>query len=159
SSHILPLRSNIKALSRYVFASVDKTFSNKCRESGQVAIVGGDNYGQGSSREHAALCPRYLGVRVKLVKSFARIHKANLCNFGIIPLTFKDPLHYGMIKEGQILKLPNIRRLIQEGRKDIPVLVEGMEISTILDISERQRRFLLAGGALNLVREELTEGA
>ncbi len=155
ASHILPLRSNIEALSNHVFTSVDPDFPHKCRKVSQVAIVGGENYGQGSSREHAALAPRLLGVRVKLAKSFARIHKANLCNFGIIPLVFKDPADYEIIKEGQSLVIKNVRGLIESGMTEIPVMLQGREITTVLDVSGRQRKFLLAGGALNFVKHEL----
>jgi aconitate hydratase len=91
---ILPLRSNIEAISEYIFSQITPDFHRECREKGIVVVIGGENYGQGSSREHAALAPRYLGVRAKIVKSFARIHKANLCNFGILPLTLKDPGDY-----------------------------------------------------------------
>ncbi len=155
ASHILPLRSNIEALSNHVFTSVDPDFPHKCRKVSQVAIVGGENYGQGSSREHAALAPRFLGVRVKLAKSFARIHKANLCNFGIIPLVFKDPADYEIIEEGQSLVIKNVRGLIESGMTEIPVMLQGREITTVLDVSGRQRKFLLAGGALNFVKHEL----
>jgi len=88
---VLPLRSNIEAISEFVYSQLDADFARNCKKKEAVVVVGGDNYGQGSSREHAALAPRYLGVRAKIAKSFARIHKANLCNFGILPLTFKDP--------------------------------------------------------------------
>ncbi|EFK11815.1 aconitase C-terminal domain protein [delta proteobacterium NaphS2] len=115
-------------------------------------MVGGENYGQGSSREHAALAPRYLGVRVKIAKSFARIHKANLCNFGIIPLTFKNPEDYDRMNRGDRVSLHNIRDLIEEEETNIPVEVNGRRIMTTLDVSERQRKFLLAGGGLNFVR-------
>jgi len=119
--------------------------------------VGGENYGQGSSREHAALAPRYLGVLVKIAKSFARIHKDNLCNFGIIPLTFKNPEDYERLNKGTKVLLQNIRRLIEKSEKEIPVEIDGITILTLLDVSNRQRKFLLAGGALNFVKNELKE--
>jgi aconitate hydratase len=118
-------------------------------------VIGGENYGQGSSREHAALAPRYLGIRVKIAKSYARIHKANLCNFGIIPLTFKDPSDYDLIQEASEIELPDVRHRIEQGATEIPVLVDGKEISTVLTVSNRQRQSLVAGGILNLVRREL----
>ena len=90
-SQILPLRSNLPAISQYAFTRLDPEFPQRVQGRGEGAVVGGENYGQGSSREHAALAPRYLGVRVKLVKTFARIHLANLINFGILPLTFENP--------------------------------------------------------------------
>ncbi|MEZ4484024.1 MAG: hypothetical protein R2864_05325 [Syntrophotaleaceae bacterium] len=120
-----------------------------------MAVIGGDNYGQGSSREHAALAPRYLGVRLKIAKSFARIHKANLCNFGILPLTFKDPADYERLAEGAVLEARDVRQRIERGDTEIPVRLNGSEIVAMLSVSERQRASLLAGGTLNHVRQEL----
>jgi aconitate hydratase len=154
-SNILPLRSNIEAISEYVFSQINPSFHKECKEAGSGAVIGGENYGQGSSREHAALAPRYLGVRVKIAKSFARIHKANLCNVGILPLVFNDPLDYERLNKGAKVVLPDIRRRIQNGDKEIPVQVNGSRIMTVLDVSDRQRRHLLAGGTLNYVKEEL----
>ncbi|MCG6878447.1 MAG: aconitate hydratase [Deltaproteobacteria bacterium] len=150
-SRILPLRSNIEALSEYVFYRIDPDFHTR-KGKGNLVVVGGENYGQGSSREHAALAPRYLGVRVKIVKSFARIHKANLCNFGIIPLTFKNPADYDRINRGDTVLLRNIREFIRKDAQDIPVEVNGKPIMASLDVTGRQRKFLLAGGGLNFVR-------
>ena len=158
-SKILPLRSNIEAISQYVFSQVDPLFAGECKERNNVVVIGGENYGQGSSREHAALAPRYLGVRVKIVKSFARIHKANLCNFGILPLVFKNPGDFEFFNRGSKVVLPEVRRHVEKGDKEIPVDVDGRMIITLLEVSDRQRKHLLAGGALNFVREELaTEG-
>ncbi len=117
---VLPLRSNIEAISEFVFYQVAPDFFRECKAKGNVVVIGGDNYGQGSSREHAALAPRYLGVRAKIVKSFARIHKANLCNFGILPLTFKDPEDYRLFEKGKKVALPDIRRHLEEGAREIP---------------------------------------
>ncbi|MGV8073725.1 MAG: aconitate hydratase, partial [Syntrophobacteraceae bacterium] len=149
---ILPLRSNIIAISEFVFSQVDPNFHEECKEKGSVVIVGGENYGQGSSREHAALAPRYLGVRAKIVKSFARIHKANLCNNGILPLTFKTPSDYDLLEKGARVVFPNVRERIERGDTEIPVEVGGKTIITMLDVSDRQRKHLLAGGVLNFVR-------
>jgi aconitate hydratase len=154
-STVLPLRSNIEAISAYVFSRVDPEFHRESRKAGKVAVVGGENYGQGSSREHAALAPRHLGVRVKISKSFARIHKANLCNFGILPLIFKDPLDYDRLNKGDKIVIPGIRERVARGDKDIPVEVNGQKIMTVLEVSVRQRKHLLAGGTLNDVREQL----
>jgi aconitate hydratase len=118
-------------------------------------VVGGENYGQGSSREHAALAPRYLGVRVKVAKSFARIHKANLCNFGIIPLTFKDQGDYDRIRKGAKVAFPDIRAHIEDGAPETPMKVDGTTMTLLLDVSERQRKLLLAGGALNFVKGQM----
>lgn len=153
-SKVLPLRSNIEAISEFVFSPINPGFHRECKERGSVVVVGGDNYGQGSSREHAALAPRYLGVRAKLAKSFARIHKANLCNFGILPLVFADPQDYDAIKEGSKLVFPDVRQRIEQGDVEIPVEVDGKEIVTRLEVSDRQRKHLVAGGSLNYARHE-----
>lgn len=154
-SQILPLRSNIEAISQYVYSQVSPECADACLEKGDVVIIGGDNYGQGSSREHAALAPRHLGVRAKIVRSFARIHKANLCNFGILPLTFKNPGDYDDIQENDRVTLPNIRESVIRGDEEIKVKIGDREIVCLLEVSDRQRRHLAAGGALNFVRSEL----
>ncbi len=151
---ILPLRSNIEAISEFVFSPIDPDFHKECKEMGSAAVIGGENYGQGSSREHASLAPRYLGVRVKIAKSFARIHKANLCNFGILPLVFVNPEDYDAIQKGSKLVFPDVRKRIDEGAVEIPVEVDGREIKTRLEVSDRQRKHLLAGGALNYVKHK-----
>jgi aconitate hydratase len=154
-NQVLPLRSNIEAISEHVFEQIRAGFAAACRKRGTVVVVGGQNYGQGSSREHAALAPRYLGVRAKIVKSFARIHKSNLCNFGILPLTFKDPGDYDSLREGTKVLFSDVRKRIERGDREIPVEVEGRTIMTLLDVSERQREHLLAGGTLNFVKSKL----
>ena len=156
-SKVLPLRSNIEAISEYVFYQIDPEFHRRCRELGNAVVIGGENYGQGSSREHAALAPRYLGVRAKIVKSFARIHHANLCNFGILPLTFKNPEDYAAIEAGAKVVFKGIHGLLEEGAEEIPVRIGDRIVTTLLQVSPRQRRNLLAGGTLNQVREELAE--
>ena len=150
---VLPFRSNIPAISRFVFWQIDPEFPQRAKEKGNGVVLGGENYGQGSSREHAALAPRYLGIRVKLAKSFARIHKANLINFGILPLTFRDPADYDRVNAGDTLTFPSLRRVVESGAREIPVRVDGREFVTILDVSERDRKDLLAGGTLNYVRK------
>jgi aconitate hydratase len=154
-NRVPPLRSNIDAISEFVYYQLDEDFHKRCREKGNVIIVGGENYGQGSSREHAALAPRYLGVRAKIVKSFARIHKANLCNFGILPLVFKNPGDYDLFEKGKKVVFPEVRRHLENGDREIQVAVDAREVVTILDVSDRQRRHLIAGGALNFVKSEL----
>jgi len=149
---VLPYRSNVPAISQFVFEQLDSDFHKRAREKGNGVVIGGENYGQGSSREHAALAPRYLGIRAKIVKSFARIHKANLVNFGILPLTFKNPADYDLLKQGDRLEFPDVRRLVASGAVEIPVRVSGKEIVTLLDVSDRQRQELLAGGTLNYVK-------
>jgi aconitate hydratase len=154
-NRILPLRSNIEALSEFVFSQVAPGFAKECKALGTVVVVGGENYGQGSSREHAALAPRYLGVRAKIVKSFARIHLSNLCNFGILPLTFKEWSDYDRLNKGTNVVFRDVRKRIEQGEREIPVEADGVVIMTILDVSERQRKHLLTGGALNSVKQEL----
>jgi aconitate hydratase len=152
-SEILPLRSNLPAISRYAFTRMDPDFPGRVRGRGEGAVVGGENYGQGSSREHAALAPRYLGVRVKLVKSFARIHLANLINFGILPLTFENPGDCDLLIQGQTLELPGVRKLLLDGVDRLPLKVGDREIWVRVDLTHRQRRILALGGALNLAQE------
>ncbi len=154
-SRVLPLRSNIEAISTFVYYQLNPDFHKTCRQKGDVVVIGGENYGQGSSREHAALAPRFLGVRAKIVKSFARIHKANLCNFGILPLVFKDPGDYDRLYEGANVLFPDIRTHLEQGDEDIPIQIDGQTILTRIEVSDRQRRHLLAGGALNYVRKEI----
>ena len=116
-------------------------------------IVGGANYGQGSSREHAALVPLYLGVRAVLVKSFARIHKANLVNSGIIPLTFVDPADYDKISLNDSIQLPHIAEEIKNGSR-VTVVVNGYTFQAECEVSDRQRGALLAGGTLNYAKKQ-----
>jgi aconitate hydratase len=151
---VLPLRSNIPAISQFVFEQIDPDFPNRAKEKGNGVVIGGENYGQGSSREHAAIAPRYLGIRAKIAKSFARIHKANLINFGILPLTFRDPADYEQVNQGDKVIFKNLRKLIASGAKEIPAIVEGREIVTLLEVSERERREILAGGTLNYVKNK-----
>ncbi|MCL4503746.1 MAG: aconitate hydratase [Deltaproteobacteria bacterium] len=152
-SQILPLRSNLPAISQFAFTRLDPKFPRRVEGRGEGAIIGGENYGQGSSREHAALAPRYLGVRLKLVKSFARIHLANLINFGILPLTFENPEDYDLLKQGETLELPGVRRLLLAGVDTLPLKLDDREIRVRVELSARQRRLVAMGGALNLARE------
>ncbi|TAL37735.1 MAG: aconitate hydratase [Spirochaetes bacterium] len=152
-NRVLPYRSNIPAIAEFVFDVADEGFAKRAKEKGGGFIVGGDNYGQGSSREHAALAPRYLGVRAKIVKSLARIHKSNLINFGIIPLVFRDKGDYDAIAQGERIRIPGIRALIASGATEIPVEVGGRKIVALLEVSDRHRKILLAGGMLNLARQ------
>ncbi len=152
---VLPLRSNIAAISEFVFYQIAPDFHKRCRNLGDCAVIGGENYGQGSSREHAALAPRFLGVRVKIAKSYARIHKANLCNFGILPLTFKNPSDYDAVTETSAIELPDIKRCIESGDVEIPIKIDGRDVLTELNVSDRQRQSLVAGSILNLARQKL----
>ncbi len=152
-NRVLPYRSNIQAISDFVFEIADPEFPTRAKTNGGGFVVGGENYGQGSSREHAALAPRYLGVRAKIAKSFARIHKDNLINFGIVPLIFADPADYDAIRQGDKIEIPGISREVAKGASEIPVRVNGKQVETRLEASDRQRRILVAGGILNLARQ------
>ncbi len=150
---VLPLRSNIPAISSFVFRQLDPSFPERAKAAGSGVVIGGENYGQGSSREHAALAPRYLGIRVKITKGFARIHKANLINFGILPLTFATPGDYDLIRQGDVIRFGNLRELVAGGVSEIPFTVNGRAMTALLDLTPRERRELLAGGTLNFVRQ------
>lgn len=155
-SKILPLRSNIPAISEYVFHKVDAQFASKAKDLKQSIIVAGHNYGQGSSREHAALAPMYLGLRVVLAQSFARIHRANLINFGILPLTFVNEEDLARIQPGDILHLSDIHQAVHSpvpfsitlNNSSDPVWVKH-------DLTERQAKILLAGGLLNATKASI----
>lgn len=154
---ILPLRSNIPAISNYCFTVCDENFPARAKEYGQSIIVGGTNYGQGSSREHAALAPLYLGVKAVLVKSFARIHRANLINAGILPLTFANEADYELISLGDELVLADIKKQIEDGKTEIELLnkTNGKTIIVKCELSGRAKDIILAGGLLNYTREQL----
>jgi aconitate hydratase len=147
---ILPLRSNIPAISEHCFTVCDAEFPKRAKMLGSSIIVGGVNYGQGSSREHAALAPLYLGVKAVLVKSFARIHRANLINAGILPLEFADEADYENIKLGDNLAIPNVREQIAAGGTITLVnKTNNTEIACKCALTDRQKEILLAGGLLN----------
>ena len=151
---ILPYRSNIPYLSKFCFAVCDETFSERCKAEGKGFVIGGSNYGQGSSREHAALVPLYLGVKAVITKSFARIHVANLINAGILPFTFADEADYDKIDQMDELSLPNIREKIANGETvTLKNLTTGEEYTLEANFSQRQKDILLAGGLLDYTRE------
>lgn len=151
---ILPYRSNIPYLSKFCFAVCDETFSERCKAEGKGFVIGGSNYGQGSSREHAALVPLYLGVKAVITKSFARIHVANLINAGILPFTFADEADYDKIDQMDELSLPNIREKIANGETvTLKNLTKGEEYTLEANFSQRQKDILLAGGLLDYTRE------
>lgn len=151
---ILPLRSNIPKISEHCFTVCDKEFPARAKALEKSVIVGGENYGQGSSREHAALAPLFLGVKAVLVKSFARIHKSNLINAGILPLTFKNADDYDKIKLGDMIELPNVKSEIANGG-DITVVnkTNGEEFKADCELSDRTRAIILAGGLLDYTKE------
>ena len=154
-SKILPLRSNVPAISQFVYNAVDPDFPQKAQQAAPAVVVGGDNYGQGSSREHAALAPRYLGVQVKIAKSFARIHKANLINFGIVPLVFADAADYDALDEGQQIEFTGFKTAIVSGAERLTALVDGKPMELLLEATARDRQILAAGGRLNHIKNAL----
>jgi len=149
---ILPYRSNIPFLSKFCFEVCDPTFAERAKAAGDGIIVGGSNYGQGSSREHAALVPMYLGVRCVIAKSFARIHVANLINAGILPVTFVNPDDYDQLSQDAKLTISNIVKGMEEGKLTITA-DNGFAFDVICNLTERQRAILLAGGLLNYTKE------
>ncbi|MBQ9994189.1 MAG: aconitate hydratase, partial [Clostridia bacterium] len=153
---ILPYRSNIPYLSQFCFGVCDKQFPERCKAEGKGIVIGGSNYGQGSSREHAALVPLYLGVKAVIVKSFARIHLANLVNAGIIPLTFENEADYDAIDQMDELRLPDIRTALETGKVKVENITKGTSFTAICDISARQRDIILAGGLLNYTRQTVS---
>lgn len=156
---ILPLRSNIPAISKHCFAVCDEDFPDRALTLGKSIIVGGSNYGQGSSREHAALAPLYLGVKAVLVKSFARIHRANLINAGILPLTFVNEADYDKIGQGDELLLENVRQAIKDGKTELMLInkTKNAKIPVLCELSGRTKDIILAGGLLDYTRESLTK--
>ena len=154
---ILPLRSNIPAISQHCFTVCDEEFPRRAKNLGQSVIVGGSNYGQGSSREHAALAPLYLGIKAVLVKSFARIHRANLINAGILPLTFVNESDYDKISQGDEISIENIRADIQADKTELFVTdkTTGDKIPVLCELTGRTKDIIIAGGLLDYTRENL----
>jgi len=158
TDHIMPAgsrlkyRSNVPKYSEFVFEPLDKEFCLRAaglRDSGvHGIIVGGASYGQGSSREHAALCPMYLGVKAVVAKSIERIHAANLVNFGIVPLYFAAESDYDLLQNGAEIAIPGMRAALEKGSEEVKALAGGKEISLKMNLSQRQREILLAGGLL-----------
>jgi len=150
---ILPLRSNIPAISEYLFERIDTSFAKRAKQLGGGFVVGSENYGQGSSREHAALAPMYLGIKAILTKSYARIHRSNLINFGVLPLTFKDPEEFLSVQQGDHLRIAELRKSLQE--EDF-LKIENVTRQRVFEVSHglnpREREILLAGGLLNYIR-------
>jgi aconitate hydratase len=154
-SKILPLRSNIPAIAEYVFSNIDPSFAKRARVNGGGFIVGGENYGQGSSREHAAMAPMYLGVRAVLAKSFARIHRANLINFGILPLTFRDARNWDDIDSNTELEIPFVRHCLETGQQlIIKNIAKHVDYAVEHNLTPRQAQIILAGGLLNFVKSK-----
>ncbi len=162
-SRILPFRSNVPRISDFVFEVIDPTYPERAKEvlsGGGHAVIGGTNYGQGSSREHAAIAPRYLGLRVVIAKGFARIHLQNLVNFGVLPLTFADPADYEALDHGDVLRITGLWSALDEGR---PIIVEVVDrdrsFETAYHFSDRELAALKVGGLTNWIRERADEEA
>jgi aconitate hydratase len=152
---ILPLRSNIPAISEHVYVGLDPTFAQRAKEAEAGFILGGENYGQGSSREHAALAPMYLGIKAVLAKGFARIHRANLINFGIMPLTFSNAADYDSIDQGDVLEMTGLGAAVPSGEPlKVKNVTKGTEFTVDLSATDRQAEILLAGGLLNYTKSE-----
>ena len=156
---ILPLRSNIPAISQHCFTVCDEDFPRRAKNMEKSIIVGGSNYGQGSSREHAALAPLYLGIKAVLVKSFARIHRANLINAGILPLTFVNEADYDKIEQGDEIEIANVRADIEAGKTQLTVVnkSKNVEIPVLCELTGRTKDIILAGGLLDYTREQLAK--
>jgi aconitate hydratase len=159
-TRVLPFRSNIPRIADFAFGAVDETYPDRAkeiREKGGHAVLGGENYGQGSSREHAALAPRYLGLRVVIAKSFARIHRQNLVNFGVLPLTFADPADRDRIGAGDVLGFAGLRDGLAAGDAlTVRDEARGRDFRVRHDLSPRQVEVVLAGGLVNAMRRRLS---
>ena len=152
---ILPLRSNIPEISKHCFAVCDESFPARALELGRSVIVGGSNYGQGSSREHAALAPLYLGVKAVLTKSFARIHMANLVNAGIVPMTFANEADYDRIDQMDELRIEKIGDQLKKGDViTVTDVTKGFTFQANVSLSDRQKEMLYAGGLLNYTKNK-----
>lgn len=156
-SRLLPYRSNIPYLANYCFEKIDPEFAARCKEAKEGVIVGGENYGQGSSREHAALAPLYLGIKFVLAKSFARIHRSNLINSGILPLVFENPSDYDDFKLGDKLLIDNIREQLKNPVIVVKNMNTGKEYKARTNFSEFETEMILAGGKINLINQQQNE--
>jgi aconitate hydratase len=158
-SRLLPYRSNVPHLANYCFEKIDSQFASRAKAAqagprGGGAIIGGDNYGQGSSREHAALAPLYLGIRFVLAKSFARIHRANLINSGILPLVFDEPADAARITQGTALVIENAKEQIDNEIIIVKDADRNASCKFINSLNEAEKKMILAGGKINSIRQE-----
>jgi aconitate hydratase len=154
---VMSFRSNVPEIARFTFRRFDPEYYKKAKEMAPGLIVGGHNYGQGSSREHAALAPLHLGVRAVIAKSFARIHRRNLISQGILPLQFTDQSDYEKFEQGNKWELPDLRKRLENGDEEVPLRGRDEEVTLLAEFSPRERSILLAGGILRQLREK--EGA
>jgi aconitate hydratase len=152
-SKILPLRSNIPAISEYVFHNVDPEFSARAKEqAGGFIVVGGENYGQGSSREHAAIAPMHLGLHAVIAKSFARIHRSNLINFGVLPLVFKNKADFEKVGQGDVILIKNLKECLKSGTCTVENLTKGHKFEAVSNLNEREAELIEKGGLLAYMR-------
>ena len=158
-STILPLRSNIPAISEYVFSNIDNTFSKRAKDAkscGGGIIIGGENYGQGSSREHAAIAPMYLGIQAVIAMSFARIHRSNLINFGILPLLFRDSKDYGKMEKGDRLVVQDIRTTLKGDQVyRVHNQTKNYSFEVYSQLNDREKEIILSGGLLPNTRKHI----
>jgi aconitate hydratase len=154
-SRLLPYRSNVPHLANYCFEKIDPEFAARCKDAGQCVIIGGENYGQGSSREHAAINPMYLGVKCVIAKSIARIHKGNLVNHGIIPMLFEDPAAYDSIDQGDELRIENLLDQIPTRRVTVKDVTKHFAFTVKLDLTDNEIEVVLAGGQLRFLKKQL----
>jgi aconitate hydratase len=150
---VMSFRSNVPEIAKFTFRRFDPEYHKKAQEMASGFIVGGHNYGQGSSREHAALAPLHLGIRAVIAKSFARIHRRNLISQGILPLRFKDESDYDRFEQGQKWELPEIRKRLENDDEEVPLKKEDDEVTLLAEYSQRERDILLSGGILRQLRE------
>ncbi|MGZ3536756.1 MAG: aconitate hydratase [Thermodesulfobacteriota bacterium] len=157
-ARVLPLRSNIPAISEHLFERIDRTFARRTKQLGGGFVVGGQNYGQGSSREHAALAPMYLGIKAILAQSYARIHRSNLINFGVLPLTFKEPDEFSRIEQGDHLRIKNLRKGLKvNGLLIVQNATQKRSFEVLHGLNQREVEILLAGGLLNYTQLHLKD--
>ncbi|MDW7972912.1 MAG: aconitate hydratase, partial [Thermodesulfovibrio sp.] len=160
-SQVLPYRSNIPEISKFTFKNIDETFYDRAinaKSKGGGVIIGGENYGQGSSREHAAIAPMYLGIKAVIAKSFARIHRANLINFGILPLIFENPDHYEQLSQGHIIKITNLIDAVKGNQRYMVFnLSNNTSFEVYSNLNEKERELVLSGGLLPYVRRKVIE--
>lgn len=154
SAQFSSMRSNIPLIAQYAFSRYDPDFVSRAKEFGTSIIVGGENYGQGSSREHAAICPMYLGVKAVIAKSIARIHKNNLINHGVIPLLFQDPADYDGLSLGDELEIDDSNSQIRARKVTIRNLTKGTSFRTKLDLSDIEIEIILSGGQLSYIKKQ-----
>jgi aconitate hydratase len=161
-SQVLPYRSNIPMISTFTFKNMDETFYERAinaKSKGGGIIVGGENYGQGSSREHAAIAPMYLGIKAVIAKSFARIHRANLINFGILPLIFVNPEDYSKVEQGDILGASNLIKIVEGDQKyEIFNHTKNISFEVYSNLNTKEKELILSGGLLPYVRKKVLEG-